>query len=255
MVGVLSNKVALVTGASRGIGRAIALRFAREGAAVAVNYSASAAKAEQVVDEIRRAGGTAEAFRADVAKPQEIVAMFEAIVARFKRLNVVVSNAGIEHFGPIGEVTQDAFDRVFNVNTRGQLFVMQQAARYLGKGDAIMAMSSISAAKGYPHHAIYSGSKAAVEGFVRCLAAELGPKGITVNVIAPGGTKSDMYEANAVHYTRPGSSESVDEQIAKMSPLNRVATPEDIANTAVFLASPQGDWYTGQVLRPCGGFI
>ena len=251
----LAGKVALVTGASRGIGRAIAMRLAAEGATLAVNYAKSADKARAVVDAIHAAGGKAKAYQADVAHVSQVRDMFTQVMHAWGGIDIVVSNAGVEHFAPIGEVTEEDYDRVMSINTRGQFFVMQQAAMHVRSGGAIMAMSSISAAKGFSKHAIYSGSKAAVEGFVRCLAAELGPRNITVNVIAPGGTKSDMYDANAPHYVNPQSTATVDEQIAGMSPLQRVATPEDIANTAFFLASGDGNWYTGQVLRPCGGFI
>lgn len=167
----LDGKVALVTGSGRGMGRQNALELASRGASVVINYSRASAPAAAVVSEIEALGSSAIAIAADVSKPAEIATLFEKAVAHFGKLDIVVSNSGVESFGHISEVTAEEFDRVFAVNTRGQLLVAQQAYKHLGKGGRLVMLSSISAsAKGVPNHSVYSGSKGAVEAFARCLA-------------------------------------------------------------------------------------
>ncbi len=249
----LEGKVAIVTGSSSGIGRGIALKLAQEGVMVVVNYSNNADKAEAVVNEINRQSGEAIAIRADMSQVAQSEQLVAKTVKHFGKLDVLVSNAGIEHFGPFEEVTEQDFDKVFSVNTRGQFFAMQAAAKQMKNGGRLICTSSISASKGFINHAVYGGSKGAIEAFARNLAVDLGPRGITVNAIAPGATKTDMYDKNAELYRDPDSKLSVDEQMKKFSPLGRVGTPEDIANVVAFLASDEGGWLTGQVIHVNGG--
>ena len=172
----LDGKVALVTGSSRGMGRQNALELASRGASVVICYTSSSAAAEAVVKDIESIGSRAIAIKADVSKPAEIAALCEQAVKHFGKLDIVVSNAGVETFGHVSEITPEEFDRVFGVNTRGQLLVAQQAYRHLEEGGRLVMLSSISAqAKGVPNHAVYSGSKAAVEAFARCLAVGMSP--------------------------------------------------------------------------------
>ena len=247
----LAGKVAVVTGAGRGIGRGIALKLGQEGAKVVVNYRKSATEAEEVVKTIQSYGSKAIAIQADVTKTEEIRQLFDKTIAKFGELNILVSNAGIEHFGKFEEVTEEEFDRTFAVNTRGQFFAMQEAVKRITDGGSIVCMSSISTTKGFPNHAVYAGSKAANEGFVRNLAIDLGSRGITINAVAPGATKTDMYKNFANLYSDPDS--SIEEQMKKLSPLERVGTPKDIANIISFIVSDEGNWLTGQTIHATGG--
>ncbi|KAI4121905.1 MAG: hypothetical protein LQ338_006090 [Usnochroma carphineum] len=270
----LDGKVALVTGsgtrslnptlnilimmfAGRGIGREIALELARRGAAVVITYVKDAQSAKSTIEELDRIGAKNALLQGDVSKIEDIVQMFDEATKHFGHLDIVVSNSGTETFGHISEITPDEFDRVFGVNTRGQLFVAQQAYKHLSVGGRLVLMSSISAnAKGVPKHSIYAGSKAAVEAFARCLANDFGPKKVTVNAIAPGGVKSDMYQQNARRYIPNSDSmgdEKVDEIMASMSPLGRVGMPNDVARVVAFLCSEDGGWMNGQTLTIGGG--
>ncbi|KAL9588530.1 MAG: hypothetical protein Q9203_002656 [Teloschistes exilis] len=209
----LDGKVALVTGSGRGMGRQNAIELAKRGASLIINYAKSASAAEKVVSEIEALGGKAIAIKADVSQPAEIVELFEKAMKHYGHLDIVVSNSGVESFGHISEITPEEFDRVFMVNTRGQLLVAQQAYKHLSVGGRLIMLSSISAsAKGVKDHSIYSGSKGAVEAFARCLAVDFGPKRITVNAIAPGGIKTDMWVEAARKYI-PGSDNWSDEQV------------------------------------------
>jgi len=253
----LQGKVALITGSSRGLGRQIALELASRGASVVINYAKSAGPAQEVVKEAEAFGVKAVAIQADVSNPKDIEKLFTRAVEVMGRMDVVMSNSGVEFFSKIEDVTPTDFDRVFNINTRGQFFVAQQAWKHVSEGGRLILMSSISAqSKGVRNHPLYAGSKAAVEAFARCLAVDFGPKRITVNALAPGGVKSDMYRESAPKYI-PGSEnwseEQVDEVMAKMSPLNRVAVPDDIAKVVAFLASDDGEWVNGQTLTLGGG--
>lgn len=249
----LFGKVAIVTGSSRGIGRGIVMKLALEGAKVVVNYSHSPEKAEEVVNEIKKQGGEATAIGADISDVDQIKQLVTKAVEKYGQLDILVSNAGVEHFGPFEEVTPEEFDRIFSVNTRGQFFAMQEAVQQMKNGGRLICTSSISASKGFVNHSVYGGSKGANEAFARNLAVDLGKRGITVNAIAPGATKTDMYDKNVDLYRDPDSKLSVDEQMNKFSPLGRVGTPEDIANVVAFLASDEGGWITGQVIHVTGG--
>lgn len=194
----LAGKVALITGAGRGIGRGMALELAARGASVVINYAKSADKAQEVVKDIVKLGSRAIAIQADVSKPEEIFSLFEKATAHFGHLDIVISNSGTEVWSKEEDVTAADFDYIFNINCRGQFFVAQQGLKYLGRGGRIILMSSVAATmSGIPNHALYAGSKAAVEGFTRSFAVDCGEKGITVNAIAPGGVKTDMFDANA----------------------------------------------------------
>ncbi|KAI4199191.1 MAG: hypothetical protein LQ350_004747 [Teloschistes chrysophthalmus] len=276
----LDGKVALVTGSGRGMGRQNAIELAKRGASLIINYAKSASAAEKVVSEIEAQGAKAIAFKADVSQPAEIIDLFEKAMKHYGHLDIVVSNSGVESFGHISEITPEEFDRVFMVNTRGQLLVAQQAYKHLTVGGRLIMLSSISAsAKGVKDHSIYSGSKGAVEAFARCLAVgesptlhsdhielpsiliqrttkDFGDKRITVNAIAPGGIKTDMWVEAARKYI-PGSDdwsdEKVDEAASNWSPLKRPGYTEDIARVVAFLASEDGGWVNAQVLQLGGG--
>ncbi|KAI4120875.1 MAG: hypothetical protein LQ347_007008 [Umbilicaria vellea] len=233
------------------MGRENALALAAHGASVIVNYVKGAAAAEEVVKEIEAKGGKAMAVQADVSKPEEVERLFEEGVKRFGGLNIVMSNSGLEHFGKIDQVTPADYDRIFAVNTRGQFFVAQQAYKHLSSPGRLILISSISAqATGIHNHAVYAGSKAAVEAFVRCFATDFGEKQITVNAIAPGGVKTDMYVEAARKYIPGGenwSDEQVDKAVNAFSPLGRVGYPEDIAKVVVWLASDDAGWVNGML--------
>ena len=241
----LEGTIAVVTGGSRGIGRAVTLKLAEAGATVAVNYRSGQEAAEAVVAEIRARGGRATAIQADVSEPEETGRLMDAVAAEFGRIDILVSNAGIEHFGALADLKPDDFDRVFTTNTRGQLFAAQHAARHMGAGGRIVLTSSVSAHKAALHHTLYSASKAAIEAIVLNLAVELGRRGITINAIAPGGTRTDM----ASEYY-PGTD---DESLSRAIALGRLAEPEEIAATTAFLVSPAASYITGRAIPVDGG--
>lgn len=248
----LEGKVALVTGAGRGIGREMALELGRRGAKVIVNYANSSESAEEVVAAIKKSGSDAVSIKANVSVVEQIVEMFDEAVKVWGKLNIVCSNSGVVSFGHVKDVTVEEFDRVFNINTRGQFFVAREAYKHLEVGGRLILMGSITGqAKGVPKHAVYSGSKGTIETFVRCMAIDFGDKKITVNAVAPGGIKTDMYHAVCREYI-PGGTEldddSVDEYAAGWSPLHRVGLPIDIARVVCFLASQDGEWINGKVL-------
>ncbi|KAI0155015.1 short chain dehydrogenase [Xylariaceae sp. FL1272] len=248
----LEGKVALVTGAGRGIGREMALELGRRGAKVIVNYANSKESAEEVVQQIKKNGTDAASIKANVSKVSEIVKMFDEAVKIFGKLNIVCSNSGVVSFGHVKDVTEEEFDRVFSTNTRGQFFVAREAYKHLEVGGRLILMGSITGqAKGVPMHAVYSGSKGTIETFARCMAIDFGDKKITVNVIAPGGIKTDMYHAVCREYIPNGinlSDEEVDEYACTWSPLHRVGLPIDIARVVCFLASQDGEWVNGKVI-------
>ena len=190
----LEGKVALVTGAGRGIGHGIALELGLRGASVIINYNNTSAGAKQLVEYLEKYGTQAIAIKADISKVSEVTRLFDEGIAHFGHLDIVVSNSGTEIFMPEEDVTEKEFDRIFNLNTRAQFFVAQHAHNTLRRGGRIIMMSSVAATmSGIPNHALYAGSKAAVEGFTRSFAVDCGKKGVTVNAIAPGGVKTDMY--------------------------------------------------------------
>jgi tetrahydroxynaphthalene reductase len=213
----LEGKVALVTGAGRGIGREMALELGRRGAKVFVNYANSDSAANEVVNLIKKNGTDAAAVKANVADVDQIVRMFEEAVKKFGKLDIVCSNSGVVSFGHVKDVTPEEFDRVFNINTRGQFFVAREAYKHLSVGGRLILMGSITGqAKAVPKHAVYSASKGAIETFVRCMAIDFGDKKITVNAVAPGGIKTDMYHAVCKEYI-PGGEKLDDEGVDEVS--------------------------------------
>jgi len=253
----LAGKVAIVTGSGRGIGREMALELGRRGAKVIVNYANSSESAEEVVAQIKKSGSKAVSIRANVSKVPEIVSLFEQAKQVWGKIDIVCSNSGVVSFGHVSEVTEEEFDRVFSVNTRGQFFVAREAYKHLEIGGRLILMGSITGqAKMVPRHAVYSASKGAIETFVRCMAVDFGDKKITVNAIAPGGIKTDMYHAVCREYIPGGEkldNEGVDEYAAGWSPIHRVGLPIDVARVVCFLASQDGQWINGKVLGVDGG--
>ncbi|KAI9729726.1 MAG: hypothetical protein M1834_006677 [Cirrosporium novae-zelandiae] len=253
----LSGKVALVTGSTRGMGREVALELASRGADLVINYNSSATRAETVVQEIKALNRKAIAIKADVSKPEQIVAMFDEAMKSYDHLDIVVSNSGIEHFGNVLDIKPEDFDRVFNINTRGQFFVGQQAYKHLSVGGKLVLFSSISAqAKAVKHHALYAASKNAVQAFARCFACDFGDKKITVNAVCPGGVKTDMAAEVARFYMPRGDNmndEQVEEALAASSPLNKIGMPDDIARVVAFLVGPDGTWVNGESIVISGG--
>ena len=241
-----NNKVAIVTGGSGGIGRAVALRLAHSGFAVVVNYAGNAAKAEGVVEEIKSAGGHAIAVQADVADAAEVEHLFKKTLDTFARIDVVVNSAGIMPLSPIAKSDVEIFDRVINTNLRGTFLVLAQAAQHVSEGGRIIAFSSSVLAKSFPTYGPYIASKAGVEGLVRVLNNELRGRNITVNAVAPGPVATELFLKD--------KSAAQIEQFSKLAPLERLGQPEDIANVVFFLAGPDGAWVNGQVLRANGGF-
>jgi len=248
----LEGKVAVVTGSGRGIGKEMALELARRGAKVVVNYANSSDAAEKVVAEIKKGGSDAIAIKANVANVSETIKLFDEAVKHFGKLDICCSNSGVVSFGHLKDVTEEEYDRVMSINTRGQFFVAREAYKHMEVGGRIIMMGSITGqAKGVPKHTLYSGSKGAIETFVRCMAIDAGDKKITVNCVAPGGIKTDMYHAVCKEYIPGGekmTNEQVDEYAATWSPMNRVGQPIDIARVVAFLASQDGEWVNGKVI-------
>jgi 3-oxoacyl-[acyl-carrier protein] reductase len=244
----LQGKVALVTGASKGIGAGIARELAARGAAVAVNYSGSKAAAEKIVAEITAAGGKAIAVQANVADPDTIGPLVEKVARELGPINVLVNNAGVYEFGPIEAVTPEHFHKQFNVNVLGLLLTTQAALRHFDpRGGSIINIGSV-AAKGVPAASVYSATKGALDSVTVSLAQELGPKKIRVNSLNPG-----MIETEGVHAAGFIGSDFHQEAIAK-TPLGRIGQPRDVASIAAFLASDDAEWVNGQTIQAAGGY-
>jgi 3-oxoacyl-[acyl-carrier protein] reductase len=244
----LKGRVAVVTGASKGIGAAIAKGLSAAGAAVVVNYSASKEGADRVVADIKAKGGKAIAVKGDVAKAADMRRLFDETQKNFDRLDVVVNNAGVYKFARLEDITEDEFHRVFDINVLGVILATKEAVKHFGpNGGSIINISSIASA-GLPEAAVYSGSKSALEAITRGLAAELGPRKIRVNAIAPGGV-----ETEGTHSAGIAGSDFEKAMIAE-TPLGRLGTPDDIARVAVFLASDDSTWLTGERLTASGGY-
>jgi 3-oxoacyl-[acyl-carrier protein] reductase len=245
----LQGKVALVTGASKGIGAAIARELAARGAAVAVNYSGSKAAAEKVVAEIKAAGGKAIAVQASVADPAAIVPLIDAVATQLGPIDVLVNNAGIFEFGPLEAITPEHFHKQFNINVLGLLLVTQAAvARFNPAGGSIINIGSV-VASGFANSAVYSATKGAVNTITGSLSKELGAKKIRVNALNPG-----MVETEGTHAAGFIGSE-FQKQAEKNTPLGRIGQPSDIASIAAFLASDDSGWLSGQTIYASGGYI
>ncbi|MHA6532645.1 SDR family oxidoreductase [Paenibacillus sp. BAC0078] len=243
----LQGKVAIVTGSSRGIGRAVAERLAEEGASVIINYSSSPKQAEEVVQGIQAKGGTAAAIQADISKPVQIEQLFKDTKDLFGKIDIVVNNAGIMVNSLIGEATEEQFDKQFAINVKGTYFACQQAFYHLEQGGRIINFSTSVNGQMFPSYSIYAGTKGAVEQFTRQLAKEFGTKGITINAVAPGPVATDLF--------LEGKSEDQLEGLKKANAFGRLGEPEDIAGVVSFLAGEQSGWISGQTLRVNGGFI
>jgi len=244
----LSGKVAVVTGASKGIGAAIAKALAAEGASVAVNYSSSKREGEKVAKEITSRGGKAIAIQANLSKREDIQRLFAQTKKAFGRLDILVNNAGIYEFAPLENVTEEQFHKSFNLNVLGLLLASQVAAKQFNGGGNIINVSSVASTLGIPQSAVYSGTKGAVDAITRVLAAELGPRGIRVNAIRPG-----MVETEGTHSA--GITESdMRKQVETQTPLGRIGQPKDIASAVLFLASKDASWVTGETFLISGGY-
>ncbi|ACU60607.1 SDR family NAD(P)-dependent oxidoreductase [Chitinophaga pinensis] len=246
----LQNKVAIVTGASKGIGAGIAKQMAAAGAKVVVNYVSSAESAAAVVAAITTAGGTAIAIQADTAKQEDIQRLFTQTIAAYGSLDVLVNNAGIYELAPLVHVTADSFNRIFNINVLGIILASQAAVQFFGaKGGSIINISSFASTRPEPYSLVYAASKGAVDSITISLAQELGPQHIRVNAVQPGGVLTE----GVAKLGATADSEPIRQTIAR-SALGRMATPEDIGNTVVFLAADEASVITGQFIEVSGGF-
>ena len=246
----LTGKVAIITGASRGIGRATAERLAENGASVVVNYATSAKEANGVVAAIEGRGGKALAIQADLAKLEDIRRLFREAIGRLNRLDIFVANAGYSCFKPMEETTEEDFDRTYSVNAKGTYFCLQEALRHMVDGGRIVCVSTIGTVLNLPGGSCYFGSKSAVEQFCRVLAKEVAQRNITVNVVSPGFTEtkmmSDIFET---------MDPDVPRQLIEMTPLRRFGQPEEIAEVIAFLVGERGRWVTRQNIAADGGII
>ena len=243
----LQGKVALVTGASRGIGRAIAVRLGQDGAAVVVNYSGNHETARETVAAIEAASGRAVAVQGDVGKVGDIQRLFDAAFEHFGKLDILVNNAGIMFNKPIADVTEEEYDRIFAVNVKGTFFACQQAAKRMADGGRIINFSSSTTAMMLPTYGTYVATKGAVEQLSHILAKELGSRGITVNVVSPGATDTELFGK--------GKTEQEKQRFAQLAALGRLGQPEDIASVVALLVSDDANWITGQNIRANGGTI
>jgi 3-oxoacyl-[acyl-carrier protein] reductase len=243
----LSGKVAIITGASKGIGAAIAKAFASEGASVVVNYSSSRDGADAVVKEITKLGGKAVAVQGDVTKQADTQAIVKAAIENYGKLDIVVNNSGVYEFAPVEAITEEQFHRQFNTNVLGLLLVTQAAIKHLGEGSSIINISSVVSRITPPASAVYAGTKGAVDAITGVFSREFGQKRIRVNSINPG-----MIETEGAHAAGFIGSEFQDAAVIQ-TPLGRIGQPDDIASVAVFLASDDSAWLTGEQLTASGG--
>jgi 3-oxoacyl-[acyl-carrier protein] reductase len=243
----LKGKVAIVTGAGRGIGAAIAKRLGSEGVKVVVNYSRSESEAANVVQEIEKSGGKAAKVQANVSKVADVVRLFDETEKLYGKGDILVNNAGAILYKPIAEISEKEFDDLFDLNVKGTFFASQQAAKRFNNGGVILNFSSSTTAMMLPTYGAYVATKGAVEQFSHVLAKELGAKKIRVNVISPGPTETELFVT--------GKSQADLDRAAGMAAMGRLGQPEDIANVVAYLASDQGAWITGQNIRANGGTV
>jgi 3-oxoacyl-[acyl-carrier protein] reductase len=243
----LAGKVAVVTGASKGIGAAIAKSLAAEGASVVVNYASSKSGATTVVDSINAAGGKAVAVGGDVSKATEAQGIIDAAIKNYGRLDILVNNSGVYEFSPIEDITEDKFHKMFNINVLGLLLTTQAALKHIGEGGSIINIGSVVSRITPPTSSIYTGTKGAVDAITGVLARELGPRKIRVNAINPG-----LVETEGTHAGGLMNTEWETATVAQ-TPLGRLGQPEDVAKVAVFLASDDSAWLTGEQLLTGGG--
>jgi 3-oxoacyl-[acyl-carrier protein] reductase len=242
----LQNKVAIITGASRGIGAQIAKVLAKEGAMVVINYAKNKTAADQVVYEIQGAGDKAIAIKADVCKADEVKALFDSSIAHFGKVDILVNNAGIAVFKRLQDTSEDEFDRSFDINVKGVFLTLREAAVRLESGGRIINLSSTVTRLMMPTYSTYSATKSAVEQLTRVFAKEIGSRGITVNSVSPGPTNTQLFTE--------GKNEETIKRLASMAALERIGEPEDIARVVLFLASDDSAWVTAQNIGANGGF-
>jgi 3-oxoacyl-[acyl-carrier protein] reductase len=241
----LNNKVAIITGSSRGIGKAIATRLAQDGATVAINYSQSADKAEAAVKEIAQNDGKAIALPADVSKIADLERLFDQTIDQLGKVDILVNCAGVVVYKPIVEVSESDFDKIFAINVKGTYFACQQAAKKMADNGRIINISSTTTAMMLPTYSAYVATKGAVEQISRVLAKEVGDRGITVNIVSPGPTDTPLF--------RQGKTEEQIKHFASMAALGRIGQVEDIADAIAFLCGDDARWITGQNIRVNGG--
>ncbi len=242
----LQNKVAIVTGSSRGIGAHLAKVLAKAGASVIVNYAGNRRAADQVAAEIQSEGGEALVLRADISKVSEVKELFDAAIAKFGKIDILVNNAGVIVYKRIQDTTEEDFDRIFAINVKGTFNTLREAATRLEDGGRIVNFSSSVTRLMLPAYGAYSATKGAVEQLTRIMAKEVGPRRITVNSISPGPTHTELFHE--------GKSEDDITRLSAMAALGRIGEPEDIARVVLFLVSEEAAWVTGQNLGVNGGF-
>ncbi len=242
----LAEKIAVVTGGSRGIGRSVSLQLAAAGASVAVNYAGNQAAADETVRAIEAGGGKAAAIRANVGIPAEIHRLFDDAIARFGRVDILVNNAGLALYRLVQDTTEEDFDRIFNVNVRGVFFALKEASTRLADGGRVINFSSTTTRVMLPTYGAYSASKAAVEQLTRVFAKEMGARRITVNCVLPGPVNTDLFHE--------GKTPEIVARLAAVSAFNRIGEPADIARVVAFLAGDDAAWITGQNIGVNGGF-
>lgn len=243
----ISNKVAIVTGASKGIGRKVAEQLASLGISTVVNYHSNKQEAQDVVKGIVSKGGDALAIQADISKVSNIEKLFEQTIKNFGKVDILINNAGLMVNNPIDKVSEEEFDKHFAINVKGTYFTCQQAMKYMEANGRIINFSTSVTSTMFPAYSVYAASKGAIEQITRQLAKEFGPKGITINAIAPGPVKTKLF--------MQGKTEQQIEMFSKMNSFGRLGEPEDIANVIEFLISDKSHWITGQTIKINGGFI
>jgi 3-oxoacyl-[acyl-carrier protein] reductase len=240
-----NSKIALITGASRGIGAAIAKRLAQDDFHVVINYASNSAEAQALASSLNQAGGRAITIQADVSQSAQVQAMFHTVEQQLGPIDVLVNNAGILNTMPLAHTSDELYAKCFAINTQGVFNTLREAATRLNDGGRIINLSSTTLALNHPGYAIYNGTKAAVEAFTRVFAKELRGRGITVNAVAPGPVATDLF--------LQGKTDEQIQTFTHLPPLERLGQPQDIAHVVAFLASPEGGWINGQVLRANGG--
>lgn len=240
-----TRKVAIVTGASRGIGAEVAKRLAADGFAVVINYANSTSEAEELAEQLIADGGQAVAIQADVASADDVRRLFDATEHHLGKVDVLVNNAGVMTTVPLADATDEVFERTFAINTRGTFNTLREASKRMNDGGRVINFSSTALALKLPGYAIYNASKAAVESLTHVFAKELRGRNITVNAVAPGPVATDLF--------LDGKTDEQIKHFASLPPLQRLGEPEDIANVVAFLAGPDSGWINGQILRANGG--
>ncbi|NRT91877.1 SDR family oxidoreductase [Clostridium beijerinckii] len=243
----LEGKVAIITGASRGIGSAIARQLSALGAKVVVNYSNNAVKAEEVVEEITKSGEQAVAIKADVSNIKDVERLFSETITKFGKVDILVNNAGVILYKLLSDVTEEEFDKLFNINVKGTYFACQQAMKHMEDNGRIINFSTSVVGSMFPTYSVYAATKGAVEQITRQLAKEFGPKKITINAVAPGPINTELFNV--------GKTDEQIEAIRQMNSFGRIGEPDDVANAIEFLVSDKAQWITGQTLRINGGYV